>query len=379
MKICIITPGYPDLGRPFFVFVERLVNEFADQGHQCVVIAPQSILQIVFRNTKKSSFHRFHRTEKGNIVEIYQPYYLSFSNYKIGNILKRFTHKLALKRVIKRLDDPPTLFYAHFWVSAFQIYRIALKAQIPLFVATGESEIHSFEYVSKTFLNNFTNYVSGVICVSEKSKLESINLNLSTNEKCITLNNAVDKNKFYVKDKEICRKKLGISEDVFLVIFVGGFIHRKGSLRVSNALQMLNDKNIESIFIGSGIDEPQYNRIFHSGPVENNKIIDYLNSADVFVLPTLREGCCNAIIEAMACGLPIISSNLSFNDDILNSKNSIRIDPNNIVKLAEAINMLKESPKIRTEMSSQSLKIASKLTIDKRALKIIDFIRNKLD
>ena len=142
---------------------------------------------------------------------------------------------------------------------------------------------------------------------------------------------------------------------------------------------MLNDKNIESIFIGSGIDEPQYNRIFHSGPVENNKIIDYLNSADVFVLPTLREGCCNAIIEAMACGLPIISSNLSFNDDILNSKNSIRIDPNNIVKLAEAINMLKESPKIRTEMSSQSLKIASKLTIDKRALKIIDFIRNKLD
>ena len=140
-----------------------------------------------------------------------------------------------------------------------------------------------------------------------------------------------------------------------------------------------NDKNIESIFIGSGIDEPQYNRIFHSGPVENNKIIDYLNSADVFVLPTLREGCCNAIIEAMACGLPIISSNLSFNDDILNSKNSIRIDPNNIVKLAEAINMLKESPKIRTEMSSQSLKIASKLTIDKRALKIIDFIRNKLD
>ena len=154
MKICIITPGYPDLNRPFFVFVERLVNEFADQGHQCIVVAPQSISQIVLRNTKKSSFHRFYITEKGNTVEIYQPYYLSFSNNKILNILKRFTYKLALKRVISRLVDSPTLFYAHFWVSAFQIYKIAHKAQIPLFVASGESEIHSFEYISKTFLKN---------------------------------------------------------------------------------------------------------------------------------------------------------------------------------------------------------------------------------
>lgn len=380
MKICIISPGYPDLDRFFFVFVERLVNEFADQGHQCVVIAPQSIVQIVFRNNKKSPFHRFHRTEKGNIVEIYQPYYWSFSNNKILNRLKRFSHKLALKRAINRLDDSPTLFYAHFWVSAFRIYKIAHKAQIPLFVATGESEIHSFDYISKTFLNNFKNYVSGVICVSEKNKLESINLKLTTNEKCITLNNAVDKNKFYVKDKKICRQKLGISEHAFLVIFVGAFIQRKGSLRVSKAINILNNKNnIESIFIGSGVDVPHCKGIQHCGPVENNKIIDYLNAADIFVLPTLREGCCNAIIEAMACGLPIISSNLSFNDDILNSKNSIRIDPSNITELAEAIRMLKDSPKKRKEMSLESIKLASNLTIDQRALKIIDFFKNKLN
>ena len=55
MKICIISPGYPDLDRFFFVFVERLVNEFADQGHQCVVIAPQSIVQILFRNNTQSN------------------------------------------------------------------------------------------------------------------------------------------------------------------------------------------------------------------------------------------------------------------------------------------------------------------------------------
>ena len=81
-----------------------------------------------------------------------------------------------------------------------------------------------------------------------------------------------------------------------------------------------------------------------------------MNAADVFVLPTLAEGCCNAILEAMACGLPIISSNLPFNWDILNDKNSILIDPNNINQIADAIQRLRDSPKLRSEMSEEALK-----------------------
>lgn len=96
--------------------------------------------------------------------------------------------------------------------------------------------------------------------------------------------------------------------------------------------------------------------------------------ADVFVLPTLAEGCCNAIIEAMACGLPIISSDLPFNDDILDDACSIRINPKSVNEIANAIQLLCGNPNLQNQMSKASLDKAASLTIENRAKKIVDFM-----
>jgi glycosyltransferase involved in cell wall biosynthesis len=246
-------------------------------------------------------------------------------------------------------------------------------------VATGECEIPRFEFMSKASLERFSNYVSGVIAVSSKNKNESIKLGLTTEENCVVFNNSVNPQKFFVKDKLSCREALGYSQEDFIVVFVGYFIERKGIKRVSRAIEILDDKNIKSLFIGGGNQTPTCDGILHCGSVQNEKMVDYLNCADVFVLPTLQEGCCNAIIEAMACGLPIISSDLEFNDDILNDLNSIRIDPNNIEQLAESIKFLKENPKKRAIMSSESLKIAASLDLKGRAEKIIDYMQSSIE
>src|SRR5699024_10638249 len=111
----------------------------------------------------------------------------------------------------------------------------------------------------------------------------------------------VDKNVFYKKDKKKCRHELGFSKNDYIVAFTGTFNDRKGSLRLSDALEDLND--VKSIFIGSGKDEPMNDNILFKGRLSHYDIATYLNAADVFVLPTIAEGCSNAIIEAMACGL----------------------------------------------------------------------------
>ena len=176
---------------------------------------------------------------------------------------------------------------------------------------------------------------------------------------------------FYRRNKDACRKKLGIPLDKYVVGFVGGFIERKGDKRLLEAVRQLDDVYVA--FAGRGDNPPSGDRVVFCQAMEHEQIPVLLNAVDVFVLPTLAEGSCNAIVEAMACGLPIISSDLPFNDDVLTDLNSIRIDPMAIDQIRDAINKLRNE-KIRLEMGINAFATAQELSIEHRADKILHFI-----
>ena len=111
----------------------------------------------------------------------------------------------------------------------------------------------------------------------------------------------------------------------------------------------------------------------------HDEIAERISAADIFVLPTIAEGCCNAIIEAMGCGLPIVSSNKPFNDDILDEKCSIRIDTTNIDEITDAIRLLKDNPELRQRMSEAALRKANSLRIENRAVGIKNWIEECSD
>ena len=161
----------------------------------------------------------------------------------------------------------------------------------------GESNISTL-LKNKTIPSGLKDYVSGVICVSTKNKEESISLGLTTEEKCFVKPNAVNSELFKKLDKETCRKKLGLPADAFIISFVGSFIERKGANRVAAAIKSLSGDPVYSIFAGRGNVEPDCENILFKGSLRHEDIPEYLNASDVFVLPTLAEGCCNAIVEA---------------------------------------------------------------------------------
>jgi glycosyltransferase involved in cell wall biosynthesis len=92
-------------------------------------------------------------------------------------------------------------------------------------------------------------------------------------------------------------------------------------------------------------------------------------------LPTQKEGCSNAIVEALAVGLPVISSDGAFNDDILDKKNSIRVNPNDIDAIAEAISTLKGNHALRKDIFEYSKLRHEEYSIERRAEKIVKFIK----
>ena len=371
-SILVVTPNYPIDGDPVFPFVKNLCDEFVKQGLHVTVLSPQSITSAWMHHKKLRPRVRKEYIE-GKEITIYQPYTFTPSH----NHLKAYNHfiKLSVLWFLKRTGIKADVCYCHFWNSAFWVIPYIKRHDIPLFVATGESVIKAQLATPKKY-EDFKDYVKGVVCVSSKNKEESISLGYTTEDKCFVLPNAVNAKVFYKRNRLDCRKELGYPHDAFIVAFVGWFIDRKGPIRVAKALEQVG--GVKSLFIGKGEQDPQCNGILFKGQIHHDKIPIYLCAADCFVLPTLHEGCCNAVVEAMACGLPIISSNLSFNWDVLDGTNSIMIDPNNVDEIAYAIRDLKKNPTKRLELAKGSLRKAESLSIDKRAKLIIAFMESKL-
>lgn len=378
MKICIIGANYPAPGNPRHVFLEKLVKEFVDLGHECFVIAPQT-------RGKKGLVRELeaeYKTDRGNCYKVYSPIYKSFSGRKIGPIrLGNITHSSfcsAVKKVYQSKHLDCDVFYSHFISAGVTAYEMSIKYNKPFYIANGESDLLDFirtlpeKKVYETYKK-----VSAIISVSTANKTETINSGyfpIERQERIFVIPNAINPSIFFQEDKYMSREQLGLPKDKFIMAFVGSFSERKGSKRVAEALKQCDD--VYSIFIGSGSEEPIHDKCLFKGKVENNKIRTYLSAADVFVLPTLNEGCCNAIVEAMACGLPIISSDLPFNYDILDSDCSIMVNPNDINQIAEAIKTLKEDSGKRISFSKHVLEKVNPLKLTARAETILNVIEN---
>jgi len=380
-KLCVITPRYPTESNPVHTFIDQLVCEIEDIGIDCNVISPYSITERVVKKSTVSPRERKRITKNGNIINVYSPRYMSLSQSVFGIKTSMLTFRNFRNAVIKEYQErnlQAHSVYGHFiYPSGMCAADLGAMLGVPSFLAYGESSPASYIHVKKTMLQEKLKKLTGVISVSSENKRELIEMGIFENGNCIgVFPNAIDENKFFKIDREKARKELGIENDKFVVAFVGHFIERKGVTVLSNVLNQLDD--VYSIFIGSGVEEPQCKNILFKGTVPHEKVHVYLNAADVFILPTSAEGCCNAIIEAMACGLPIVSSNQPFNDDILNIENSIRLDVKDVVAVRQAIVFLRDNPGVRNRMSKTALISAANLNIRQRAQNIIDFMESKI-
>lgn len=377
-KKILFVGSYPNLLNEYAcVFFRNLIYEIADRGVECYVIAPVSVTNYgIHINKIKKELVEF--TSRGSKVYVYHPRYISASAKRIGpvNTSHITTHnfKTVAYSQAKKLGIKFDAVYGHFFLNGgMAASYIAKKMNIPGFMAYGECDFESqvrvpHGEVQKSEIDG----ICGVISVSGKNSKELSDNGLFENIPVFTCPNAIDHNLFNKCSKEEARKAIGIDAGKFVVGFVGGFIERKGDKRLLEACKDIDD--VYLAFAGKGDNPPAGDNVLFCNAVDHEQIGIFLKALDVFVLPTLNEGCCNAILEAMASELPIVSSDLPFNDDVLTDNNSIRIDPMNIGQIRDAVIKLKNDDALRQKLSSAAYEDSQMFTIEKRGERVLEFI-----
>jgi glycosyltransferase involved in cell wall biosynthesis len=173
---------------------------------------------------------------------------------------------------------------------------------------------------------------AAVIAVSES--LRRFVTSLSGREADVrVIANGVDRSRFIPADRGAARDRLGLPRERTVLLAVGTLTEGKGHHRVVEALPDLLKRRQDLLFVVIGDDGPdrRYRRLVEAavarqGLSEHVRILGarphteiplWMAAADVFCLATRSEGWCNAITEALACGLPVVTTRVGGNSEVV--------------------------------------------------------------
>ncbi len=212
------------------------------------------------------------------------------------------------------------------------------------------------KWIARRFYNRCDLLIVPSIEVEEKYKRNRIH----TEKKVVHL--GTDTEKFMPGDIEEAKKRLGINPYLFIIGFSGRIGREKDLITLYRAFRRVEKKhfNTRLLIVGKGIRELE--EMFSSMksimlPGSVNNIQDYLQAMDVFVLPSLTETSSLATMEAMACGLPVVTTPVGFvKEYIAEKRNGMFFPFKNSLVLSMKLEMLLENPELRKELGSKARK-----------------------
>lgn len=192
-----------------------------------------------------------------------------------------------------------------------------------------------------------------IFSVSASLKRHATTLGVA-GDKIMVVGNGVDAGKFHRLERQAARQGLGLPMDAPVLVSVGALVERKGFHRVIECLPALRRRfpQLRYLVVGGPGPEGDWSARLHRDVIELGlqECVVFLGSlapedlkvplsaADVFVLSTHNEGWANVFLEAMACGLPVVTTDVGGNAEVVaDARLGILVPFGHADKLAQAI------------------------------------------
>jgi D-inositol-3-phosphate glycosyltransferase len=302
------------------------------------------------------------------------------------------------------------LIYSHYYLSGIIGLQIKKQYNLPLFVtfhtlalmknlvARDESEREGLVRIKYELL--LVKKADKIIATSESDREYLITLYNCPKNRVFVVTPGVDLKVFNPKDKNISKEMIGADKDHKLILFVGRIEPLKGIDVLLYAMKILlkNNPEIRLCLWVLGGDLTGENKnwskelkrlnelkellnistaVTFVGRKKQNELSDYYNASEIVILPSQYESFGIAALEAMACGIPVITTDTTGVAGILDKQHSSLItSANNPLLLADKIKNLLTNEKEYEKLSHEVIKKVSDLTWEDIVKKLIKIIEN---
>jgi teichuronic acid biosynthesis glycosyltransferase TuaC len=360
VRILTFTTLYPSEARPQHgIFVEARLRKLVESGAvESRVIAPCPWFPFMSpRFGHYSNFARVPREEIRYGLQVEHPRYpllpkIGMSSAPIG----LFSAVLPLLRRQIREGRDFDLIDAHYFypdgVAAVLLGR-ALARPVVVTARGDDLDLIAHFTIPRRWICWAAKHAEGLVTVSSGLKRRLTALGTAP-DRVRMLRNGVDLAVFRPADRDAARHTLGFARPTLLA--VANLVAKKRHLLIVDALPELSD--VDLVIVGEGPEREAIeararahgvsDRVRLLGHIPQGRLPEIYSAADLLVLPSLREGWPNVLLESMACGTPVVVSNFPGVDDIVIAPEAGRILVESTPsRLAETVRELLAAPPAR--------------------------------
>jgi teichuronic acid biosynthesis glycosyltransferase TuaC len=324
IKVLLFSTLYPSMVRPVHgIFVETRLRELIKTGRvQAKVIAP--VPWFPSTNARFGEYAQFAATprlEFRNGIDVHHPRYLLPP--KVGMNVAPFTMALAAWASARRIQQQGfdfDLIDAHYYypdgVAAMMLARWLGKPFVVTARGTDLNLIPQYPFPRRLILQAAEAAQASIgVCQALMDSLAALGADPS---KLHTLRNGVDLERFVPETPLQARQKTGLASDGQYLLSVGHLIERKGHHIAIEALALM--PSVQLLIAGTGPDRDALQRLAQSlgvadrvrfvGLVQQADLKWWYSAVDALALCSSREGWANVLLESMACGTPVLATNI---------------------------------------------------------------------
>jgi teichuronic acid biosynthesis glycosyltransferase TuaC len=329
MKILTFSTLYPHAARPSHgIFVETRLRYLLASGKvESKVVAP-----VPWFPSSNSRFGEYAicakapREERRYGIDVMHPRYVTVP--KLGMSVAPFLLAAgaysAVQSIIRRGYDFEIIDAHYFYPDGVAAAMIGQKLNVPVVITARGTDINLLPQFAlpRRMILWAARRAAALVTVSAALKAALTQLGVDASKTSV-LRNGVDTRLFHPVDRVLQRARLGLTGTVLLM--VGNLVALKGHDVVLRALREFSgaclliigegreERNLRSLACELGIRD----RVRFLGAMPQEQLPEYYGAADALVLASSREGWPNVLLEAMACGTPVVSTTVGGTPEIV--------------------------------------------------------------